>query len=354
MRFAGKFRSRVMTSPVCSKPRFLLWLPALLPVIWWISLSVGAYPLAPGRVMELLVQGPGGGMGVDVDHSVLFSIRLPRVMFGAVAGMALALGGVCMQALFRNPLADPGLMGLSSGAALAAACVTLFASTFPVWLGHPLSLPIAAFLGGLAVTAAVYRVSNRGGRVRVDSMLLMGIAVNALCGALIGLLLVVADDAQLRHITFWSFGSLGRADMGSSLILGAAMLPAVWGVWRLRDAMNLLLSGEADAASLGVRVERLKLSLVALSCWMVSLVVAWAGLIGFVGLVIPHIARLAFGASHRTLAPAAMVLGAAFLPAVDMVCRTAMAPAELPIGMVTALLGTPFFLFLLIRREARI
>jgi len=330
-----------------------LWkwvLPCLLPLAWGLSLSMGAFDIAPGRVVAILWEALRGQPGQDVESSVLLSIRLTRVGFGALAGAGLALGGVCMQALFRNPLADPGLMGLSSGAALAAASLTVGAGFLPeAWI-HPLALPVAAFLGGLLVTALVYRVSNRGGRIRVESMLLMGIAVNALCGALIGLLLLVADDAQLRNITFWSFGSLGRVDLPATLGLLVALVPAFLVVWTLRHPMNLLLSGEADAAALGVRVERTKALLVGCSCWMVSLVVAWSGLIGFVGLVIPHITRLAFGASHRTLVPASMMLGAIFLPLADTLCRTVMAPAELPIGMVTALTGTPFFLYLLLRK----
>jgi len=263
------------------------------------------------------------------------------------------LGGVCMQALFRNPLADPGLMGLSSGAALGAAGITLLAPALPEVLRHTAALPLAAFGGGWLVTVLVYRVSSWGGAVRVDSMLLMGIAVNALCGAVLGILMFVADDAQLRNLTFWSFGSLGRADWRTTAVLAAAAVPAALALRRLAGPMNALLMGEAEAAALGVRVERLKSVLVLLTCWMVSLVVAMSGLIGFVGLVIPHIGRLMFGPGHGRLLPASLVLGALFLPLVDMVCRTVMAPAELPIGLVTALTGTPFFLFLLIRREAR-
>ncbi len=338
------------------EPRFPLWtwgLPLLLVVSWGMSLSLGAFKIPPLEMVRILWEAFRGQPGDDVASSVLLSLRLSRVGFGALAGAGLALGGVCMQALFRNPLADPGLMGLSSGAALAAAALTISAGSLPEVMVHPLAIPATAFLGGLFTTGLVYRVSNRGGRIRVESMLLMGIAVNALCGALIGVLLLVADDAQLRNITFWSFGSLGRVGGTAMAGLGVALLPAFVLVWMLRHPMNLLLSGEADAASLGVHVERTKALLVGCSCWMVSLVVAWSGLIGFVGLVIPHITRLIFGPSHRTLVPASLMLGAMFLPLADGLCRTVIAPAELPIGMVTALMGTPFFIYLLIRRGVR-
>ncbi|MDF3127810.1 iron ABC transporter permease [Kiritimatiellaeota bacterium B1221] len=326
-------------------------IPLLVGTLF-LSLSVGAYPLSLYKVADILKRVMFQGPQADIDASVLLSIRLPRVLFGAIAGAGLALGGVCMQTLFRNPLAEPGLMGLSSGAALAAATVSIFASQVPSLLANPFALPFAAFAGGLGITALVYRVSNQGGQLRVDAMLLMGIAMNALCGALIGLLLVIADDAQLRNITFWSFGSLGRADMKSTFVLACIMLFPIWGIWRQREAMNVLLMGEADAANMGVRVERLKFYLVTLSCLMVGLVVAMAGLIGFVGLVIPHIARLLFGVSHQTLVPASVLLGAMFLPLMDMLCRTAVAPAELPIGMMTSLMGAPFFIFLLLRKRA--
>jgi len=336
---------------VSKYPGWWLLIPLLICTLF-LALSVGAYPLHPAKVADVFRRVLFQGSQTDIDAVVLLSIRLPRVLFGALAGAGLALGGVCMQTLFRNPLADPGLMGLSSGAALAAAAVTLFSSAAPTLLAHPLSMPLSAFIGGLAITSLVYRISHQSGKVRVDAMLLMGIAMNALCGALIGLLLVMADDAQLRNITFWSFGSLGRADLKSTALLGGIMLLPVWGIWRIRDAMNVLLIGEADAASMGVQVEKLKFCLVTLSCLMVGLVVAMAGLIGFVGLVIPHIARILFGVSHQSLVPSSVLLGAIFLPLVDIFCRTAVAPSELPIGMMTALLGTPFFIFLLLRTRS--
>ncbi|WFB37715.1 iron ABC transporter permease [Kiritimatiellota bacterium B12222] len=326
------------------------WLLPLLGATLLLAMSTGAYPLSLQRVAQIIITWISQADISDTDSSVLFSIRMPRVLFGALAGAVLALGGVCMQALFRNPLADPGLMGLSSGSALAAALVTLLASSFPV-LSHPLTLPLAAFVGGLAVTGVVYTISNRDGRLRVDSMLLMGIAMNALCGALLGLIMVMADDTQLRSITFWSFGSLGRATLPSTGLLTLSMMLPVWGIWKIRKAMNILLMGETDAMNLGVKVETLKLILVTSSCWMVALVVAQAGLIGFVGLVIPHISRLLFGSSHHQLVPSSLLLGAIFLPLVDTFCRTINAPAELPIGMMTALIGSPFFIFLLIRQR---
>lgn len=342
-----------MTTSAIHKPHILWILAPILGITILVGLSSGAYPLPLSRIFSIVFESFSGSDINPVDYSVLVSIRLPRVLFGALAGGALALGGVCMQTLFRNPLADPGLMGLSSGAALAAATVTLLSSSVPL-LSHPLALPLAAFAGGLTITAIVYRISNYGGRLRVDSMLLMGIAMNALCGSLMGLIFLIADDAQLRNITFWSFGSLGRANLASTFFFALAIVLPVGIIWRFREAMNVLLMGEADAATLGVNVESLKRGLIGLSCWMVALVVAQAGLIGFVGLIIPHMARLMFGVSHKHLIPASLLIGAIFLPLVDTLCRTVVIPSELPIGMMTALLGSPFFIFLLVRQKGLI
>lgn len=282
---------------------------------------------------------------------VLIELRMPRVLAGVLAGAALALGGVFMQALFRNPLADPGLIGVSSGAAMAAAGYMVLGAAIP-WLDTlPTlwALPAVAFTGGLAVTMVVTRIARLMGETRVEHLLLAGIAINALAVAVIGVMMLIADDAQLREVTFWSFGSLGRVDWSVIGILAVTTLPILVVSMGIHPWLNALLLGESEAAFLGVPVEALKRGMLVVTCVSVGATVAFTGLIGFVGLVVPHLIRLMAGPSHRWLIPASALLGGALLTLADVFARTVAAPVELPIGLVTALLGAPFFLALLLR-----
>jgi iron complex transport system permease protein len=257
-----------------------------------------------------------------------------------------------MQGLFRNPLADPGLVGVSSGAALAALTVLVLGRTVLPGLSPLLagaSLSVGAFLGGGAAVLFVYRIATRGGRTSVATMLLAGIAVNALAAAAVGLLILVSDDQQLRDFTFWSLGSLGgvtwaRLIAGAGLLLGGVLTAPL-----LARPLNALLLGEAEARHLGIRVERVKAATVLLATVTAGSAVALTGIIGFVGLVAPHLVRLVLGPDHRVVVPGAALLGACLLLAADVVARTVVTPAELPIGIVTALVGAPFFLWLLVR-----
>jgi len=289
------------------------------------------------------------------DAAILGIVRAPRVLLAAMLGAGLAMGGAVMQGLFRNPLADPGLIGVSAGAALAAVgAIVLGPSVFGaragllgLWL-----LPIAAFTGGLGATLLITRLARRGGVTGVAMLLLAGVAVNALCGALTGLLIFMADDRQVRDITFWTLGSLAGArwvqlPVALALVLGPALL-----MLPLARALNALTLGEREAFHLGLRVEPAKRLAVALAAVAVSAGVALAGLIGFVGLVVPHLVRLAVGADHRLLLPGAALVGAALMVLADLAARSLAAPAELPVGVVTALIGAPFFLWLLRHRLA--
>ncbi|MCY1347124.1 Hemin transport system permease protein HmuU [compost metagenome] len=259
-----------------------------------------------------------------------------------------------MQGLFRNPLADPGLVGVSSGAALGAA----FAIVGAALLGgvpdalSPYLLSICAFGGGLTVTALVYRLGRRDGQTNVATMLLAGIALTALAGAIIGLFTYLADDATLRTLTFWNLGSLNGASysrLWPLLIVTAGV--ALW-LPRRAKALNALLLGESEARHLGFEVERLKRELVLCTALGVGAAVAAAGLIGFIGLVVPHLVRLLAGPDHRVLLPASALAGASLLLFADLAARLLLAPAELPIGIVTALIGAPFFIYLLVRGRA--
>ena len=253
--------------------------------------------------------------------------------------------------LFRNPLADPGLVGVSSGAALGAALAIVFGALAGWLAGVPSALPAVAVRlgGGLGVTWLVYRLGRRDGQTSVATMLLAGIALTALSGAVIGLFTYLADDATLRTLTFWNLGSLNGASYPRLWpLLLVALLVACW-LPRRADALNALLLGESEARHLGFDVERLKAELVLCTALSVGAAVAAAGMIGFIGLVVPHLIRLVAGPDHRTLLPASAMAGAILLLLADLLARLALAPAELPIGIVTALIGAPFFLYLLLR-----
>jgi iron complex transport system permease protein len=340
------------------KPRTLfigLGLLCLLAI--WLSLSLGpvSLPLFDTLRAALRLLGwPMADDGLEQAELILGQIRLPRTLLGLAVGGILALSGVAMQGLFRNPLADPGLVGVSSGAALGAAFAIVGGSA----LGGlpeafaPYVLSVCAFLGGLGVTALVYRLGRRNGRTHVATMLLAGIALTALSGAAVGLFTYLADDATLRTLTFWNLGSLNGASYARlwPLLLVSAGV-AIWLPRRAR-ALNALLLGESEAAHLGIDVEWLKRELVLCTALGVGAAVAAAGMIGFVGLVVPHLLRLLAGPDHRVLLPASMLAGASLLLFADLVARLALAPAELPIGIVTAFIGAPFFLYLLLRGRA--
>lgn len=341
-------KQRIAPRSVC------LGLGLLCLLAVWLSLALGpvSLPLFDTLRAGLRLLGlPVGGDGLEQAQMILGQIRVPRTLLGLAVGAVLALSGVAMQALFRNPLADPGLVGVASGAALGAAVAIVAGS----WLGGlpealaPYLLSACAFVGGLGVTALVYRLGRRDGQTHVATMLLAGIAMTALGGSAVGLFTYLADDATLRTLTFWNLGSLNGASYERSWpVLLVTLAVAIW-LPRRAQALNALLLGESEARHLGVDVERLKRELVLCTALGVGSAVAAAGLIGFVGLVVPHWVRLLAGPDHRVLLPASLLAGGALLLFADLVARLALAPAELPIGIVTAFIGAPFFLFLLVR-----
>lgn len=342
-----------MTRVLSPRPLFAV-LAVLLLLSIWSSLALGPVSLAPGDTWRAVLSLIGVGSSdpqLTQAELILGQIRLPRTLLGLAVGAVLALTGVAMQGLFRNPLADPGLIGVSSGAALGAAVAIVFGSAFgglPTAL-EPYLLSASAFAGGLLVTATVYRLGRRDGQTHVATMLLAGIALTALAGAAIGLFTYLADDATLRTLTFWNLGSLNGASYARLWpLLLIAVAVALW-LPRRAAALNALLLGESEARHLGFSVERLKRELVFLTALGVGAAVAAAGLIGFIGLVVPHLIRLVSGPDHRVLLPASALAGASLLLFADLLARLLLAPAELPIGIVTALLGAPFFLFLLVR-----
>lgn len=274
-------------------------------------------------------------------HNVLMDIRLPRVLFSAVAGAALAATGVAMQALFRNPLAEPGLVGISSGAALGAVfAIVMTAGSF-------FTIACAAFLGSLLATFLAYSIGRRYNGVA--GLLLAGIAINTIAGSAIGVLAYLASDTQLRDLTFWSMGSLAGADWASLFWVGPwtiLLLVYLCSQWRV---LNALLLGEREAAHLGFALIAVRRRLIIATALIIGPLVAVTGGIGFIGLVVPHLIRMVLGAHHRYLLPASLLAGALLLTLADWLARVVASPAELPIGLVTSLVGGPFFLWLLSR-----
>ncbi len=342
-----------MTASVASRPLFIA-LGVLLFLALWLSLALGPVSLPLGDTLRAalrMVGLPFSVQGLEQAELIVGQIRLPRTLLGLAVGAVLALSGVAMQGLFRNPLADPGLVGVSSGAALGGAAAIVGGAA----LGGlpdafaPYLLSICAFAGGLGVTVLVYRLGRRDGQTSVATMLLAGIALTALAGAVIGLFTYLADDATLRSLTFWNMGSLNGASYSRLWpLLIVTLFVIVW-LPRRAKALNAMLLGEAEARHLGFDVERLKRELVFCTALGVGAAVAAAGLIGFIGLVVPHLVRLVSGPDHRILLPASALAGASLMLLADLVARLVLAPAELPIGIVTALIGAPFFLYLLVR-----
>jgi iron complex transport system permease protein len=291
------------------------------------------------------------------DTLIIFDIRLPRIALGMLVGAALAVSGAVMQGLFRNPLADPGLVGVSSGAGLGAVLIIVLGTTMlgPVVAAFGIyALPIAASLGGLLTTAVLYAVATRNGQTAVATMLLAGIAIAALAGAVTGLLVYLATDAQLRDLTFWGLGSLAGANWVKVMSAGPIIVLALAATPFLARGLNAMTLGEATAHHLGIPVERLKTVAIVAVAAATGASVAVSGGIGFVGIVVPHLLRLIIGPDHKYLLPASALLGAAFLLCADTVSRIVVAPAELPIGIVTAAVGGPFFLWLLLRGRNRL
>ncbi len=313
-----------------------------------LSLGLGAVPVRPAQVGAILAERAGLDLGVahtDAQDAVVWAIRLPRVLLGLLVGAGLAASGAALQGVFRNPLADPGVIGVSSGAAVGAVAVIVGGL---VAFGSA-SVPLAAFAGGLAAALAVYFLARHGGRTEVVTLVLCGVAVNATAGAAIGFATFMADDAQLRSLVFWSLGSLGGATWKAVGAAAPFLLTGTLLLTRFGRPLNLLALGEREARHLGLRTERTRLGVIALAALTTGAAVAVTGIVGFVGLVVPHLVRLVTGPDHRVVLVASAVGGALVLVLADLAARTLAVPAELPLGVVTGAVGGPFFLWLLHR-----
>ncbi len=314
----------------------------LLAFISALALSQGAYTLSWPHLSA-------------ADWQILLNVRLPRLALALLVGAGLAVAGSVMQALFRNPLADPGLLGIAAGASVAVGLLIVVlpqlgsvSQQIPLWAQAYLH-SLLAFVGALVTCWLIFRLAQRRGQVSVLHLLLAGIAINALAGAATGLLTYLSNDEQLRALTFWAMGNLGGARWQQVAVLATLLLPTLAYLLRQSARLNLLLLGEEEARYLGLDVERLKTRLIAACALCVGLCVAFSGLIGFIGLMVPHLIRLLFGADNRIVLPGATLLGAALLAGADTLARLLVIPAELPVGLVTSLLGGPFFLWLLFK-----
>jgi iron complex transport system permease protein len=331
----------------------LVGLGALLALTGALALTYGAADLPARRVGAALAEALGLSVESPVapwERTIVLGLRLPRLVQGILVGAALALGGALMQGIFRNPLADPSLIGVSSGAALGASTMIVLGPRLELsGAGGGLAVPVAAFFGALAAAALVHRLSVRKGRSGAVTMLLCGIAINAFASAGTGLWTFVADDRELRDLTFWTLGSLGGASWSQLAVLTAFVGVGAAVALRATRELDVMLLGEAEAGHVGVDAERLRRRAVGATAAMVGVAVAVSGLIFFVGLVVPHMVRLASGPRHALLLPASALLGSTILVGADVAARWVVAPSELPIGIVTALLGAPFFLALIHR-----
>lgn len=334
--------------------RRLLSLPVLIGALLAMaagSLFVGAYTLQPAEVFAALWPGQN-----DPIHFLLIHIRLPRILLAGTIGAGLAISGAAIQGLFRNPLADQTLIGVTSGAMLfAVLSIVLMSSVLAVISSffRQASTAFLAFLGGLGTTYFVYFLSRRRGKTDVTTMLLAGIAISAFSAAIAGLFIYLSTEQQLRDITFWSLGSISAASWTQVALTDPVVGLGIWVLRRHAPALNAILMGETEAFYLGIPVERVKRSVILVTALIVGACIAMSGIIGFVGLIIPHLLRLLGKSDYRFLLTRSALVGAFFLVGADTLARTLLAPAELPIGLLTAMVGAPFFLWLLMRSQQK-
>ncbi|MDO6512604.1 MULTISPECIES: iron ABC transporter permease [unclassified Neptuniibacter] len=327
-----------------------LALASLLIACALLSLVLGAMNLPVYDSLLIVVDDLFGANFSQLEgyqQVVVLELRLPRLLLAIFVGAILAQCGAVAQGLFRNPLADPGIIGVSSGAAVGAIlAIVVFPAVWGSW-----TIPTMAFVGGLLTTLLVYGLAQSKNGTSVLVLLLAGVAISAFAGAAIGFLSYFADDASLRELNVWQMGSLTGASDANLWLAFTTMLLLMIAFQRRAQALNALLLGEPEARHLGIDVEQLKLQMIILTAIGVGVAVSCSGIIGFVGLVVPHLVRLATGPNHHFLLPLSALLGAVLLMGSDLLARLVVQPAELPVGLVTVLLGAPFFLILLIQQR---
>ncbi len=328
-----------------------LWLLVFLIASCFASLSIGA---SDASLWSALGRWMAGELLTRMEQIVLWDIRMPRTILGVLVGAALAVSGTILQGLFRNPLADPGIIGVTAGASVGAIGAIVLGASLPLFIQAsvgPYLIPVAAFLGSWATVVLLYAIATQRGRTSVATLLLAGIAMAALAGAASGILIYVSDDQQLRDLNFWLLGALGGATWEKVGFAAPLILLALFCASFLGRALNGFALGEATALHLGIPVQRAKNVAILCVAAAVGTAVAFSGSIGFVGIVVPHLLRLATGPDHEPLLINSALLGGALLVWADVAARLVVAPAELPIGIVTALIGAPVFLWILLRRR---
>ncbi len=317
------------------------------------SLFMGVYDFGGKSPITVLQGVISGSPDVSLSEKyVIWDVRMARIVMAILIGSILAVSGTVMQGMFKNPLATPDLIGITAGATLMAAITIVLGSYFREYLPEFMQLSllsVAAFIGALVTTFAVYRMSTTQGKTNVVIMLLSGVAISALGFAVVGFLIYLSKDEQLRDLTFWNLGSLGGATWTKNGILLAVMVLSYLVLINKGKALNAMMLGEKDAEHLGIPVERIKKQIVVLTALMVGACVAFSGTIGFVGLIVPYILRLIFKSNYQIILPLAAVMGSILLLVADTFSRTVVAPSEIPIGVITAFLGAPVFIAILIR-----
>lgn len=322
----------------------------LLVTVLLCAIAFGAVEILPADMYSAIQHFFQGKKPANIYEGVFIQLRLPRVLLCALTGAILSVSGVLMQGLFRNPIVEPGLVGTSSGAALGASVVFVMAAKFSPELKSfigPFLIPLVAFLGALTATYTVYSLAKNAKRVSIMSLLLVGIAVNAVCLSGTGFMSYIARDPQARSITFWNLGTFSGASWLQVFIVGTVAAIVFMLSLRYSKQLNALLLGEEEAAYLGVDPDKLKKKIMLLNTAMVSVATAFVGVISFMGLIVPHVLRLLIGSDNKRLLPASMLLGATLLTLADMCARVILAPAEVPIGIITSLIGAPVFIILL-------
>ena len=330
LRFINSFQAGIITILLIS-----------LIVIFIGSITLGSFDFS---IKSLLSSSN------SLDNIVLLEIRIPRVFLAAFVGASLGLSGASLQGLFRNPLADPGLIGVSAGAALGASLIIVLGSgVLPDFIFGTLILPISAIIGASLVISLLYLFTQGFGYQGITYMLLVGIAVNAFASVGIGILTYISTDSELRGLTFWTMGSFGGASW--QLIMPAIIIITLTMIWMIPSSrkLDLLQLGEPEAYRLGVDVKKLKFKVIISSAITVGISVSLSGMIGFVGLVVPHLVRLIGGVNHNYLLPGSALLGASLMMSADLISRILIQPAELPVGLITSAIGAPFFLWLIFR-----
>lgn len=325
----------------------------LLLGITSIALNSGVYSFDNPSIWAIIKNTIIGRDAISVmDNYVLFKIRLPRIVMAILMGSAFAVSGTCLQGMFKNPLATPNLIGVTSGASLFAAVAIVLGSKIRTYLPDVVNyslISIMAFIGAILTMSFVYRMSTSKRKTNVVIMLLAGVAVSALAGAITGFLTYLTDDEQLRDLTFWTLGSLGGATWLKNGILAVVIFISFLFLLDKGKALNAMMLGEEDAAHLGIPVEKVKKRIIILTALMVGTCVAFAGAIGFVGLIVPYILRMLFKSNYHLILPLSAVVGSILLLIADTISRTIVAPSEMPIGILTAFIGAPIFVAILIR-----